>query len=1151
MARRLQLIALALGIVAFASPVRATPVRVATYNVLQGIGATGTTSYINAKAVIARVNPDVISLQELQGTDITGGYFAVLAAQLGYPYTAIADASPLDGTLRVGFFSRWPILSATSIRSTAPANELARLPFAVRVDVPGTSDDAVFIGLHLKCCYASSADSFRRSIEFLRVREYAQSQGLGSNANVFILGDLNVVGVDNEVFNSLPAGLPGSYVVGADVTYPVTYRKDPALHFPAPTWDYRTILAKQVDGATWTEGGSAKLDFILTTAGVTNRGVQAEVYNSAKDTPGNPGLPKSGSAPASNASSLASDHLLVFADVDIGGVASPALAASFAPSAVAEDAGTDAAALTVTLPAAASNTVTVTINNPAPDEIVASTNILVFTPGQTNRTLAFTPQTDGSVDGDQLVAVTLSATGYLSAGASINVLDVDEAAGPAGAGDIAVVGYNCDNPDEIAFVALRAFTAGESVTFTDNGWSNGVFRNGEGTLTYTFASNVTAGTIVSTTNLGTIQLSTSNDQILVYQGTSSAPAFVFALNAGSTNWQAFATGANDSGLPPGVTNASVAVNGQNAIFRTNVLASGTKAQWLAAITNPANWSVNDVTRFAMPAGPIVVTGGGAPSNAAPSIAFIADPAITEDAALGPLTVTLADVDTPANLLVLTASSGNTNLLPNSAIELTGTGSNRTLRAWPAPDANGTGVVTLTVSDGITSSWRAFTLHVTPVNDPPTVAALPDQAIQFGSGPGLITVAVVDKDTPATGLVFSASCSNSALFAPGGLAFSGTGYTRTLAFTPVAGAMGAADIIVSVLDGSNLVPAPFHATVARLVDATALPLAIPPAGMTGVTTSLVQVGTLGRIADLDVALDAAYPETADLRVRLFAPDGSVLTLVDGAGGAREDFTGTVFDDEAETPVIFGAAPFTGRFKPTTPLAAFTNKTTAGTWRLEVEDLGTNFTGTLLAWQLRFVTVPDAVAPVISLLGGSNVVVAWGSVFTDPGVTATDGVDGMLTAQVQVTGSVSTAVAGTQSLVYEVSDSSGNAAAPVTRVVQVVPPPAGEDLDTDGVPDVLEYALGGAIGPAHPALFPTVAMTSNTAAITLLARTNDPALAVTVWRTPDLAIPAAWTTNGVARVPAVDQSGVPAGFQRVVFTFDLAGVPQQFFRIGVAR
>ncbi|MBI1318123.1 MAG: DUF5011 domain-containing protein [Candidatus Hydrogenedens sp.] len=88
--------------------------------------------------------------------------------------------------------------------------------------------------------------------------------------------------------------------------------------------------------------------------------------------------------------------------------------------------------------------------------------------------------------------------------------------------------------------------------------------------------------------------------------------------------------------------------------------------------------------------------------------------------------------------------------------------------------------------------------------------------------------------------------------------------------------------------------------------------------------------------------------------------------------------------------------------------------------------------------RTVTVKavDTVKPVITLTGSANMSVNQGGSFNDPGATATDNVDGNLTSQITVSGSVNTGVAGTYTLTYRVSDAAGNAATPVTRTVTVL-------------------------------------------------------------------------------------------------------------------
>ena len=86
--------------------------------------------------------------------------------------------------------------------------------------------------------------------------------------------------------------------------------------------------------------------------------------------------------------------------------------------------------------------------------------------------------------------------------------------------------------------------------------------------------------------------------------------------------------------------------------------------------------------------------------------------------------------------------------------------------------------------------------------------------------------------------------------------------------------------------------------------------------------------------------------------------------------------------------------------------------------------------------RMVNVTDQTAPVITLMGASPMTVVYGSVFTDPGATASDNIDGILTSAIVVTGSVNTNAVGPYTLSYKVQDAAGNHAAEVTRIVNVV-------------------------------------------------------------------------------------------------------------------
>ena len=82
------------------------------------------------------------------------------------------------------------------------------------------------------------------------------------------------------------------------------------------------------------------------------------------------------------------------------------------------------------------------------------------------------------------------------------------------------------------------------------------------------------------------------------------------------------------------------------------------------------------------------------------------------------------------------------------------------------------------------------------------------------------------------------------------------------------------------------------------------------------------------------------------------------------------------------------------------------------------------------------VLDVTLPVITLLGSDPIDVEAGSVYSDAGATATDNIDGDITADIVTVNPVNTAVLGSYTVTYNVDDSSGNAAVEVTRVVNVV-------------------------------------------------------------------------------------------------------------------
>ncbi len=107
----------------------------------------------------------------------------------------------------------------------------------------------------------------------------------------------------------------------------------------------------------------------------------------------------------------------------------------------------------------------------------------------------------------------------------------------------------------------------------------------------------------------------------------------------------------------------------------------------------------------------IATGEVASANTPPSIGGIGNQTIGEEVSTGPLTFTVSDAETAAGSLVVTASSSNTILAPESGIVLGGSGSMRTVTITPAPDRSGSATITVTVSDGSLSASEVFLLTV--------------------------------------------------------------------------------------------------------------------------------------------------------------------------------------------------------------------------------------------------------------------------------------------------------------------------------------------------------------------------------------------------------------------------------------------------------
>lgn len=105
-----------------------------------------------------------------------------------------------------------------------------------------------------------------------------------------------------------------------------------------------------------------------------------------------------------------------------------------------------------------------------------------------------------------------------------------------------------------------------------------------------------------------------------------------------------------------------------------------------------------------------------------------------------------------------------------------------------------------------------------------------------------------------------------------------------------------------------------------------------------------------IIDVDVRVNISHRTDQDVDLFLLKNSSqSELTTDNGSSG--DSYVNTVFDDEAATNITSGTAPFTGRFKPETPLTVFDGIPVEGIWILKLTDDAAGDYGTLDSWMLE--------------------------------------------------------------------------------------------------------------------------------------------------------------------------------------------------------
>ena len=426
-------------------PVRGTAIRLASINTLNGVGSRNTPEYDATISLLERIEPDIVCFQEVSST---GNFFDLrqLAADLGLDYLATGgDAfagQPYEGgrfssDQNIAIASRFPITSTTQIERDRPdRREVTRFPLMVEVDVPGTDNDPVIVGVHYKAT-TEDASRYRRAVEAYRTREAIAAAGHDPDTdNVFVLGDFNedndrpMPGSYDTGVTTFPDGsrLPASYQLGSDLAGE-NARPIPYGPFPDAPFGLLGMITPdhtQQDGRsrrTFITFGDAALDYILHSGRIAANGnTPSEIYNSSLDLAFD-GLLKQAAPPAPASSFVASDHFALFGDYELD--PKPALSLTVLPAAVSEGDGAGAATGTIRLPAPPDSPVEINLELLRPDAPLSlPSQPITFAAGETSKTFPIDILYRPTADPDRSISIRASAEGYSPDNDSLQVFNV-------------------------------------------------------------------------------------------------------------------------------------------------------------------------------------------------------------------------------------------------------------------------------------------------------------------------------------------------------------------------------------------------------------------------------------------------------------------------------------------------------------------------------------------------------------------------------------------------------------------------------------------------------------------------------------------------------------------------------------------------------
>ena len=241
-------------------------------------------------------------------------------------------------------------------------------------------------------------------------------------------------------------------------------------------------------------------------------------------------------------------------------------------------------------------------------------------------------------------------------------------------------------------------------------------------------------------------------------------------------------------------------------------------------------------------------------------------------------------------------------------------------------------------------------------DPGETLTIPLQLINTGTAPATGVTATLSSPDP--NVTFTHATSNYGNLAIGQSAFGDQPFLAEVAGGAACGALIPINVSIVATEGtwadslsSLRVGAPVFSQ--STTNSTDTPKAIPDV-RTPPTTSTIAIASSGVVGDVNVVINLTHTWDADLDIFLIGPNGTRVELSTDNGSSGDNYTNTVFDDQAATSITAGTAPFAGSFKPEGLLSTLNGIAAAGNWTLEITDDAAGDSGNLISWSLVLTT-----------------------------------------------------------------------------------------------------------------------------------------------------------------------------------------------------